>query len=66
MPDTEARTHAKAMERRMHDTIQELRAEIRGMQDPRAKAMFETAAEVLGGLEKAFHDYDAKDELAWS
>jgi hypothetical protein len=27
--------------------------------------MFETAAEVLGGLEKAFKDYEQKNEAAW-
>ena len=28
-------------------------------------AMFKTAAEVLGGLIKAFHDYEQKNESAW-
>jgi hypothetical protein len=27
--------------------------------------MFETAAEVLGGLSKAFSDYERKNEAAW-
>ena len=27
--------------------------------------MFETSAEVLGGLVKAFHDYEQKNEAAW-
>jgi hypothetical protein len=30
-----------------------------------AKAMFETAAEVLAGLAKAFRDYEDKNEPAW-
>jgi hypothetical protein len=29
------------------------------------KAMFETSAEVLGGLRKAFQDYEQKNEAAW-
>ena len=33
--------------------------------EPQLKAMFETAAEVLGGLKKAFHDYEQKKEKAW-
>jgi hypothetical protein len=33
--------------------------------DPRAKAMFETAAEVLLGLDKAFADYEEGAEAAW-
>lgn len=27
--------------------------------------LHDTAAEVLGALERAFHDYDKKSELAW-
>ena len=50
----------------IHDTAAELRSDVSGIHDPRARALFETAAEVLGGLEKAFHDYDKKAELAWT
>ncbi len=60
------RAHTQRMEKVFHDTAADLRQDIRTIQDPRARALFETAAEVLGGLEKAFHDYDKKDELAWS
>jgi hypothetical protein len=60
------RQNTKEMEQRFHATIADLREDIKFMHDPRARALFETAAEVLGGLEKAFHDYDKKDELAWS
>ncbi|HEY1752470.1 MAG TPA: hypothetical protein VGG29_14520 [Caulobacteraceae bacterium] len=60
------RHHTKQMEKQFHDTAHHLREDVKVIQDPRARALFETAAEVLGGLEKAFHDYDKKDELAWS
>ena len=33
-----------------------------GRVEPQLKAMFETSAEVLGGLEKAFKDYEKKNE----
>jgi len=33
--------------------------------EPQLKAMFETAAEVLGGLKKAFSDYERKNDSAW-
>jgi hypothetical protein len=39
--------------------------EIRLIQEPKAKALFETTAEVLSGLEKAFSDYQAENEGAW-
>ena len=57
---TDAREHTRVMEKRFKETVSDLRS------DPRAKALFETAAEVISGLEKAFHDYDKRDELAWS
>jgi hypothetical protein len=60
------RTHTRDMERRFKETVSDLRKDGETLQDPRAKALFETAAQVIGGLEKAFHDYDKRDELAWS
>lgn len=63
---SDPRAHTKRMEKVFHDTATHLREDVRVIQDARARALFETAAEVLGGLEKAFHDYDKKDELAWS
>jgi hypothetical protein len=42
-----------------------LRDDIEIVDDPQLKAMFETAAEVLGGLAKAFNDYERKNEPAW-
>jgi hypothetical protein len=32
--------------------------------EPQLKAMFETSAEVIAGLEKAFSDYEQKNEAA--
>jgi hypothetical protein len=42
-----------------------LRADINKVDEPQVRAMFETAAEVLTGLKKAFSDYEQKDESAW-
>ena len=60
------RYKTRLMEKHFKQTIDDLRGEIKVLDDPRAKALFETAAEVISGLEKAFHDYDKRDELAWS
>lgn len=43
----------------------ELRATIGQVDDVQAKAMLETAAEVLGGLRQAFVDYAEGTEEAW-
>lgn len=32
---------------------------------PKAQALFETTAEVLNGLVKAFNDFERKNEPAW-
>jgi hypothetical protein len=34
--------------------------------DPKAQALFETSAEVLFGLHKAFDDFEKKNESAWN
>jgi hypothetical protein len=53
------------MKRRLSETVTHLREDIGKVDDPQLKAMFETSAEVLGGLIKAFEDYERKNEAAW-
>jgi hypothetical protein len=57
--------HTRKISARFQDLIDHLRSDIEKIDDPRAKAMFETSAEVLGGLQKAFRDYEQKNEPAW-
>ena len=45
--------------------ISHLRDDVKEMKDPKAKALFETTAEALGGLLQAFEDYERGDEAAW-
>lgn len=59
------RYHTHKMRRRFESLIDDLRTEIDHVDDPHAKAMLETAAEVVGGLQKAFEDYEEGDETAW-
>jgi len=42
-----------------------LRDDISKFNDPAAKALFEVSAEVLIGLQKAFTDFEQKNEKAW-
>ncbi len=42
-----------------------MREDIDKVDEPRFKALFETSAEVLGGLIKAFDDYGKNTEAAW-
>jgi hypothetical protein len=48
-----------------HERDRSLWSDIDKVDEPQLKAMFETAAEVLGGLLKAFSDYERKNESAW-
>lgn len=43
----------------------EMRTAIGHVDDPQAKALLETGAEVLGGLRHAFVDYATGTEPAW-
>jgi hypothetical protein len=63
--DRHPRHHTQQMQRRLQDTIDHLREDIDKVDEPQLKAMFETGAEVLGGLKKAFDDYEKKNESAW-
>jgi rubrerythrin len=63
--DRDPRHHTQKMTRRLQETIQHLREDIEKVEEPQLKAMFETSAEVLGGLVKAFQDYERKNESAW-
>jgi hypothetical protein len=56
---------ARRIEARLQHLIGHLREELEKIPDPKAKALFETGAEVLGGLAKAFRDYEQKSESAW-
>ena len=57
--------HTRKMQKALGDIKNHLREDIEKVDEPQLKAMFETSAEVLGGLIKAFSDYEKKNEAAW-
>jgi hypothetical protein len=63
--ESEPHHHIKKMQARLKETIDHLRSDIDKVSEPQLRAMFETAAEVLTGLKKAFSDYEKKAEKAW-
>jgi hypothetical protein len=63
--DHDPRHHTAKMKQRLTETIDHLRSDIEKVDDPQFGAMFETAAEVLGGLVKAFDHFERKNEAAW-
>ena len=63
--DHDPRHHVRKMQTALVEIKTHLREDIEKVDEPQLKAMFETSAEVLGGLIKAFGDYEKKNEAAW-
>jgi hypothetical protein len=57
--------HAQRIAQMLQQAQQECRADIERVSDPKAQALFETVAEVLGGAMKALEDYQKRSEPAW-
>ena len=57
--------HTQKIKAQMSQLIDHLREDIGKVTEPKAQALFETSAEVLTGLVKAFEDYEKKSEAAW-
>lgn len=59
------RHHIQNMQKELQQVKQHLREDVDKVDEPQLRAMFETSAEVIAGLEKAFRDYEQKNEAAW-
>ena len=66
MSETNVQHHTTHVKNEINNLVQHLREDVSKVADPRAKALFEVSAEVLGGLHKAFDDYEKKNEPAWN
>jgi hypothetical protein len=64
-PESDPRYHSTDIKRMLDDVAQQVREDVGKVQDPKAQALFETTAEVLGGLRKAYDDFEKKNEAAW-
>jgi hypothetical protein len=61
-PETDPRHHTAKMGHAMRGLMLHLREDVNKVQDPEARMLFATSAEVLGALAKAFDDYEDKSE----
>jgi hypothetical protein len=57
--------HVSNLKSEFTSLIEHLRSDISKIEDRSAKALFETSAEVLIGLKKAFSDFESKSEPGW-
>jgi hypothetical protein len=62
---TEPTVHTRHVRQMLLDIVTHVRADINNISEPRAQALFETTAETLEGLAKAYEDYGEGREAAW-
>ena len=63
--EKDPRHHTLKLKQMLNDTATHAREDVSKVSDPKAQALFETTAEVLKGLVKAFDDFEEKREEAW-
>ena len=59
------RAHTANVRKEFRELIEHLRGDTNKIDEPKAQALFETAAEVISGLDTAFKHYEEKSEQAW-
>jgi len=64
-PESDPRHHTMYVRDQFNELAQHLRQDVEKVEDAQAKALFETSAEVLDGLSRAFEHYEERSESAW-
>jgi hypothetical protein len=64
-PEGDPRHHTAKLRQMLSEIIEHARQDVGKVNDPKAQALFETTAEVLSGLEKAFEDFEQRAGPAW-
>ena len=64
--ESDPRHHTQKLKQMLNDAAEHARRDVSKVSDPKAQALFETTAEVLKGLVKAFEDFEQKRERAWT
>jgi hypothetical protein len=59
------REHTRKIKGMLRQTMEHLRQDVPRVSDPKAQALFETSAEVLGGLITAYEHFEHRSEDAW-
>ena len=59
------RAHTANVRKEFRELIEHLHDDVNKIDEPKAQALFETAAELISGLETAFKHYEEKSEEAW-
>jgi hypothetical protein len=64
-PESDPRHHTQRIKGMLDDAAQHCREDVGKITEPKAKAMFETTAEVLKGLITAYDHYEQGSEPAF-
>ena len=62
---SDPRYHSKNIKRMLQEVIDHVREDVTVVDEPHARALFETTAEVLTGLKRAYEHFEAGTEAAW-
>jgi hypothetical protein len=65
LPESDPRHHTAQLKEMLRQTAQHAREDVEKVTDPKAKALFETSAEVLLGLVTAYEHFEQRSEPAW-
>lgn len=65
LPEEDPRRHTIRLKGMLDEVAKHAREDVSKIEDPRGQALFETTAEVVGGLIKAYEDYENRSEEAW-
>jgi hypothetical protein len=63
--ESDPRYHTENIQRMLRDVMDHVREDVGKVDDPKAQALYETTAEVLGGLATAYQHYLDRSEKAW-
>ncbi|HZQ08756.1 MAG TPA: hypothetical protein VFD70_19390 [Anaerolineae bacterium] len=63
--NSDPRYHTARIKAMLNDVTKHLREDVTRVNDPRAQALFETSAQVLQGLVKAYEHFETQAEPAW-
>jgi hypothetical protein len=65
-PESDPLRHTQKLKQMLNETAEHSREDVAKVSDPKAKALFETTAEVLKGLVNAYDHFEQKSEEAWA
>jgi hypothetical protein len=63
--ESDPRRHTAKIKAMLSDVISYAREDVDKVADPKARALFETTAEVVQGLVQAYDHFEQKSEAAW-